>query len=186
MAFDFYNERTDLLNISNLENGMPGITPKMGACLAEAAIFCLVSKDHKQGVLLRLDGECHHNLKLKWRESENADQCKRTWNDVEVATEYGAYGLAALLIAELTDYTVVERSKKGTGFDYWLGKKDAEGQLFQDKARLEVSGIRSGTENEILTRVKRKEGQIKRSNGIFPGVIAVVEFSSPRTRFKYR
>jgi len=37
---------------------------------------------------------------------------------------------------------VIERSRKGTGFDYWLGSADEVGELpFQNKVRLEVSGI---------------------------------------------
>jgi hypothetical protein len=46
-------------------------------------------------------------------------------------------------VLELTDYTIVERACKGTGFDYWLGDEDDD--LFQWKARLEISGILKGT-----------------------------------------
>src|ERR1035438_522994 len=45
---------------------------------------------------------------------------------------------------------VVLRSRKGTGFDYWLGKGgDA---AFAAKARLEVSGILDGGEYEEALR----------------------------------
>jgi hypothetical protein len=47
-----------------------------------------------------------------------------------------------MLIRQLTQFTVIERSRKGTGFDYWLGSEDEAGELpFQNKVRLEVSGI---------------------------------------------
>jgi hypothetical protein len=49
---------------------------------------------------------------------------------------------AILLMRALTGYTVIERSRKGTGFDWWLGTED---NLFQGKVRLEVSGILRGT-----------------------------------------
>jgi len=183
---DFRTEHVGSIDITDLENGMPGITRRMGAYLAEAATYCLARGKHEQGVLMELDGECCHRLRLEWRGFDNTAQCERTWADPEVATEYGACGLAAVLVTELTDYTVVERAKKGTGFDYWLGKKDGGPELFQDKARLEVSGIRSGAKKEISSRLRRKEAQMSRSYGELPGVIAVVEFSSPRTRFKSR
>lgn len=98
--------------------------------------------------------------------------------------EHGACGIAVLLVDSLTEYTVVERSQKGTGIDYWLGKKGANEPLFQAKARLEISGIRQGGEKDIETRVRRKETQIAPSDGSLPGIIVVVEFSAPRARMR--
>ena len=73
----------------------------------------------------------------------------------EFTTEQAAYGTAFLIIRELTDLTVIERSRKGTGFDYWLGTFDTdEGQLFQNKVRLEVSGIRKGDSSRVKARLK--------------------------------
>jgi hypothetical protein len=52
---------------------------------------------------------------------------------------------------------VVERSRRGTGFDYWLGKKGDNNQLpFQNAVRLEVSGIRKGDDGKIKARAKQK------------------------------
>lgn len=104
----------------------------------------------------------------------------RCWNDEEFTTEQAAYGIAFLIIRELTDLTVIERSRKGTGFDYWLGTLDSdEGQLFENKVRLEVSGIRKGDSSRIKARLKQKKEQTKVSDGQFPAYIIVVEFSTP-------
>src|SRR5271167_4337074 len=65
-----------------------------------------------------------------------------SYSPQEEATENGAVGVAILLVDRLTDYHIVQRSWKKTGFDYWLGFKDAV--VFQGCARLEVSGIRQG------------------------------------------
>jgi len=110
----------------------------------------------------------------------------RAWADPDEATEQGACGIAALLVDALTDYTILQRARKGPGFDYWLGKKGSASVLFQDKARLEVSGIRSGDEREIARRVRQKTKQIQRSNGMLPGLVAVVEFGTPRSRVKLK
>ena len=84
------------------------------------------------------------------------------------------------MLRELTGLLVIERSKKGPGFDYWLGEADDD-RLFAGKARLEVSGILSGSAGEITTRVKQKKNQIKPSAHLAPGYVAIVEFGKPTT-----
>jgi hypothetical protein len=108
---------------------------------------------------------------------------RRTWNDLEEAVEHGAYGLAALIIAEHTHLEVVERSRKGTGFDYWLGQKgEGGGALFQHAARMEVSGIQHGDDKTIEARVRKKLEQTTRTDGTLPAFIVVIEFSTPRVQ----
>ncbi|BAU14873.1 hypothetical protein LEP3755_54280 [Leptolyngbya sp. NIES-3755] len=90
-------------------------------------------------------------------------------------------GVAFLLILQLTDLTVIERSRKGTGFDYWLGSQDSATTLpFERMARLEVSGIRRGNRGQVNTRVKQKIEQTRTSDAQgLPAYIIVVEFSRP-------
>jgi hypothetical protein len=100
------------------------------------------------------------------------------------ATERGASAIAFLLMLQLTDYTVIERSRKGTGFDYWLGHKDD--MIFQRAARLEISGILSGTAQTVDTRVAQKKKQTRRSDGALPAYIVVVEFGAPTAKVVQR
>jgi hypothetical protein len=106
---------------------------------------------------------------------------RRAWDDDVEATELGACAIAFLLMAELTPYTVVQRSRRGTGFDYWLGIKDNSTRLpFQSSARLEVSGIRKAeNESMIRTRVGQKIKQVESVDRSLPAYIAIVEFSRP-------
>lgn len=39
-------------------------------------------------------------------------------NDEEYATEQAAYGIALLVMQQLTNFTVVERARRGTGQAY--------------------------------------------------------------------
>ena len=80
--------------------------------------------------------------------------------------------------------TIIERSIKGKGFgfDFWLGSIDDSATLFQRKARLEVSGIRKGSETAVQTRVNMKLKQISPSDTVAPGYVAIVEFGTPRVR----
>jgi hypothetical protein len=109
---------------------------------------------------------------------EVTEQMKRCYNDPEEATEQGACAVAILLVKVLTGLTTVDQSRKGTGFDYWLG---SDGDLpFQYKARLEVSGIRSGDDAALRSRVSLKLKQTQRSDSLrLPVYVVVVLFSRP-------
>ena len=113
---------------------------------------------------------------------EPTEQTLRAWRDEQTATEYGACGVAVLLVKTFTDYTVIEQSRQGTGFDYWLGYGDDENELlYEVRGRLEVSGIRKGAVQEVNKRVREKRLQTNPSDQLgLPAYIAVVEFGTPR------
>jgi len=115
-------------------------------------------------------------LGLRW--PKLSDPVRREWGDPNEATENGAVGIAILLIDCLTDYHIVHRSYKNTGIDYWLGRK--ADQLFQQDARLEVSGIRRGDQRQVDARVAAKLKQAEQSSGSgLPVFVVVVEFGLP-------
>jgi hypothetical protein len=101
---------------------------------------------------------------------------KRCYNDPDRATELGACAVAILLIRDLTGLTTIEQSRRGDGFDYWLGS--AEELSFQ--ARLEVSGVRVGDDTAVRARVNQKLRQTHRSDASgLPAYVVVVLFSRP-------
>jgi hypothetical protein len=155
---------------------MPGLTRACGTLLAEAAAVCLEERQHATGVTLQLTGVRSAQFPMQW--PPVTDQARRSHNDLQEATERGAYGIAILVVCEFTGMVVVERSKKGPGFDYWLGDED-DGQLFAGKARLQVSGILSGPRSQLQARARQKKEQIKPSDHLAPGYVAVVEFGTP-------
>lgn len=168
-----------VLSLQSLHQGLPAITPAFGAAIAEAGAICLTDEAHEPGVILEVEGEFSTRFQLDWQPV--TEQARRCWNDEEYTTEQAAYGIAFLLILQLTDLTVIERSRKGTGFDYWLGSQDSTATLpFQRMARLEVSGMRKGNRSQINTRAKQKIEQTGASDteGL-PAYIIVVEFSRP-------
>lgn len=170
------------IELEKLCEGTQGITPKYGACLAEAAVVCLEDRQHSTGVKLIVDGDYECNLRVNWESLPNPEQAERCWGEEQFTTESGAYGIAVLVVTKLTNYEVIQRSKRGTGFDYWLGQKGSTNPLFQGKTRLEVSGIRKGDESSIRQRVKQKIKQTKISDGALPAIITIVEFGTPRSR----
>ena len=168
---------TQAIVLTKLGEGLPAITPSFGAALAEACAICLQDQGHAQGVELQVSGEFTTRFQLYWQTV--TEQMLRCWNDQEFATEQAAYGITFMLVQQLTSYTVIERSRKGTGFDYWLGQESES--LFQNKVRLEVSGIRRGDDSRLKARVRQKIEQTNPSDGALPAYIVVVEFSQPRS-----
>jgi hypothetical protein len=140
------------------EGTMPGLTRACGTLLAEAAAVCLEERQHRTGVTFHLIGLKAQQFLMEWPPVD--DQARRCHNDLQEATERGAYGIAILIVCDVTGMVVVERSKKGPGFDYWLGDEDDD-ELFAGKARLEVSGILSGSRSQVQARMRQKKGQVK-------------------------
>jgi hypothetical protein len=166
------------MDLHLLDAGTPGISPAFGQYLRQAAAVCLEERSHQPGVEMPVEGALVRRYIVSW--SGVTAQERRCLGDPEVATEHGAYGIATLVIVSLTKLTVIERSRKGTGFDFWLGPKTSKGGLFQKRTRLEVSGIREGDNGELQSRVRQKLEQTKQSDSLrLPAFVVVVEFSGP-------
>jgi hypothetical protein len=175
----------NIVALESLHLGLPAISPAFGTFLAEACQVCLQAWGHQPGAVLSVRANPSQAFELRW-EAYVSDQLARTWHDQQEATEYGATAVGILLVTQLTDYTVIRRSVKGTGFDYWLGdKRSAEALPFQECARLEVSGIFHGEEPLIRRRVKNKLQQVQRSDHLgLPAIVVVTEFSRLRAYFE--
>lgn len=170
------------LVLAELAKGLHGLTPYFGGILAEAGAICFESQNHPNGVALQVNGTFEGRYQVFWQQV--TEQMVRCWNDTEDATEHAAYAVAILLMLDLTEYTVIERSRRGTGFDYWLGRaEDSQGLPFQKSVRLEVSGIRMGDDSLVRTRVNQKLKQVALSDSTYlPAYIVVIEFGSPLAR----
>jgi len=167
----------DELDLNVLKEGLPGVSKARGPEHAEACLVCFGLHEHPIGVELEVKGDYENNFRVIW-DDVLTEQIRRAWNDVDEATESGACGIAFLLILALTEYTIVRKSRKGTGVDYYLGYKD--NLIVQDAARLEVSGIFEATsERDMMRRVEQKLKQTNPSDGLMPAYIVVVEFSNP-------
>ena len=109
--------------------------------------------------------------------------------DLQRATELGACGVALLLTREMTDLMAIRQSRKGTGVDYWLGPANQSSDTlpFQNAARLEVSGLLSGTDKQFNTRLRKKLQQSVPSDDTgLPAYAVVVEFSRPQAQVAKR
>ncbi|MEW5993107.1 MAG: hypothetical protein AB1744_01765 [Candidatus Zixiibacteriota bacterium] len=164
------------LTLESLKTEHPGLTTHFGGMLAETCAICLDQQGHSSGTRLNSDGIRKQNFSVVWTfaVTETMQKCYR---DAEFATENGAYALAILILQDLTGFKVVERSRKGNGFDFYLGQH--EGNLFQNKVRLEVSGIRNGDNIIVSRRMKEKLDRLKKYDSLLPAYVAIVEFGQP-------
>ena len=171
----------DILELSEIKSGTPGITPVEGMNLYENCIVALHRSGHPEHVVLQMDGLRNEPFSLVWEDCFD-EQLNRTYADEQSVTERGAIAISAMLALKVTDYTIIERSRKGTGFDYMLGNSD---KLFIPKARLEVSGIMRQVEGNTLDmRFRQKANQTNRSDdSALPAFISIVEFSIPKAKF---
>jgi hypothetical protein len=156
------------------------VTEAYATVLGEAAAVCLEENAHTSGVALAVDGMSKETFELNWATLRTAH--RKTYADLQDATELGAYGVALLIVRQLTGKTVVERSVKGGGFDWWVGDPDPSGLPFQGKARLEVSGILKDRDGSLNPRMKQKRNQTDPSDSLGPAILAVVDFGQPRAQ----
>lgn len=172
----------DTIQLADIRMGTPGITPVEGVNLYENSVVALHNSGHPSPVTLRMEGLRTEPFSLSWDDTFD-DQMRRTYADEQSVTERAAVAVSVMLALRTTAYTVIERSRRGTGFDYMLG--DNDDPLFMPKARLEVSGIMRETDgNTLSTRFQQKAAQTDRSDATrLPAYVSVVEFSTPKAKF---
>lgn len=174
------------LDLDKLKTGIPVISKKIGAFLAEAAAVCLHLNGYKSGVELKVQGEIEETLIVEWND-KITDDVLSSWNDVKEATEFGATALAILILLEYSDFTHVIRAYQGTGIDYWLGISEHTSDILPKdniKGRLEISGIlKESKSNTLNMRISQKIKQAKKTDDTkLPVYIVVVEFSQPKAK----
>ena len=172
------------LELNILQNGLPGISKAMGAFLAEAAMVCLEKNGHRSGVELIVKGDFQEAFEVVW--SDKVDTIiEGTWNDLKEVTEFGATGLALLLISKLTEFQIFERSK-GDSFDFYLKKSqlnNLQAGIEENLALLEISGIfKEKKGNTVNMRVNIKKKQLQNIPFDFELYIVVTEFSVPKAK----
>jgi hypothetical protein len=173
------------LNIDLLVEETPALSKNVGNYLSEAAVYCLNKNHHRAGTVLEVSGITFKKFAVRWTEAVDKS-VERSWGDSKEAVEYGATALAFLILRKLTNYTIIERSFQGTGFDYWLSTTpfdENQPPFHQRKAKLEVSGILTEKPgNSIERRLREKIKQIEMSDSSLPAIIVVVEFGVPKAK----
>ncbi len=88
------------LNLDDLLHGLPGVTKATGAYLREASIVALAKNGHNSGVKMKVEGSLVAELLLTWHEPNETDIVE-TWKNDRESANYGAVGIALLLLRQL-------------------------------------------------------------------------------------
>ena len=169
------------LQLNDLSQNIEFVSPGYGEFMKEACAVCLDLNGHESGVSMVSKDDIAGDFRVVWAPPVD-DALRTSHGDKEETAEYAAYAIALLLVRQSTEFKYVERSMKGTRFDYRLGKTKDE--LFQNKACLEVSGILRGTEPQIASRLTQKLQQVKKRDSGDLAFVVIVEFGRPISRVK--
>jgi len=172
------------LSLQILEDGTTtGLSVRNGAFLAEAASVCLKHHNHNLTIKLKVEGYIQDEFELLRLEVNELSLS--SFADLEEAVQFGAMGIAVLLVHNQTGWKA-KRSWKGTGFDYWFGE-NSDDYPFQDKLRVEVSGDLKGSDSELNSRLKKKMDQTAVTDNLnIPACAIIVEFSNPKSLTGFR
>ena len=165
-----------------MDPGNSGLLDSLAGYMGACAAVCLDKAQHQSGVPMPVEGDYSAVFRLSWEPL--TEKHHRTCADIQEATEYGAYGVALLVVRETTGKTVLERSAKGPGFDFWIGDEEHAELPFHGLTRLVVSGILSGDSKDVKSRAQMKKTQVSPSDDQGPAFIAIVEFGRPVTRLE--
>lgn len=150
------------LSVLPLNPGNSGLLDSLAGYMGACAAVCLDKQQHRSGVPMAVQGDYNAAFRLMWEPL--TEKHHRSCADIQEATEYGAYGVAILVVRETTGKTVLERSAKGFGFDFWIGEEQDADLPFQGLARLEVSAILGGGEQHVMSRMRVKKTQVSPSD----------------------
>ncbi len=167
------------LKLEVLEDTMStGLSPRNGGYMHGAASVCLDHCKHALISSFHVRGYINQEYNLVRCAITDAD--RKSFGDLEEATEYGAMGVAIAIIHDQTQWQV-KRAWKGTYFDFWVGNSNGA-VLFQEYLKLEISGDLKGTDAEVEARLKIKTDQIRRSaQPALLSCVIIVEFGTPKS-----
>lgn len=178
-------DSTHVVNFDRLRNGVGGYSSKKCDFAYQAALVCLSRKFSHSSVKLRVAGCKNDEIEVTLHWNEVVSQCiLDSWLDEFELVEWGAVGIALMIIDEFTEYTTIRQAPRGTGVDFDLdydevASRESDRPVFA--AHAEVSGILSATkENSVDKRRKSKWDRLAKYNyGDAQLHVIVAEFSEP-------
>jgi hypothetical protein len=164
------------LNFMTLSERHFGVTPAVSGTFAEAARVCL-DRHHETPQDFKIsDNGIETIAEAAWPPAD--PRTHAGWANRDVATEFGAYGLAIAAVEATRGLVAVARAEKLTGADYYLGAGNGMLEDLENCYRLEVSGTADGNISVIKNRLSQKIEQARNGASDKPAIAAVVGFAA--------
>ena len=173
-------EAVHRLLLEALADGVPVIPEEAVGFYKQNCMVAFHHNGHSSGVILAVHGnDIVVRFEICWT-GETTEQLIRAYRDPIRLADNAACAIALLLIRKMTPFTAVEQSVVGTTIDYYLARQDRSDDLiFNNVARLEVSGILTeNEENTIDRRIAEKRRRLRHEADL-NDFIVVVEFGRP-------
>lgn len=176
------------LDLDLLKEGLPGISAARGMFYREAVIVGLKKQGHQSGILMEISGAFQEKFEVVWEDDIDI-LTVNSWRDELQIANFGAVGIALLLMKSLLEIISFEEGVIGTGIDFWVSTKDylkAQIPFMEREARLEISGIlEEKPSNTVNMRIGKKRKQMHPTDHLeLTGWIIVVEFKTPKSKIE--
>jgi hypothetical protein len=162
------------LQLSDLHQRHPGLTPAMAQMFFEAASICL-SRHHSRpnDLQIRFLEGVETQAVVDWQAPTPG--LKAAYANTIDTTEWGAYGVSLAAI-ELKGLVAVQRAETLSGADYYVAPIGSEIDDLEEALRLEVSGTDTAGSAGCYSRLQKKIDQTKNAAHDIPAVASVVGF----------
>lgn len=161
------------LFLEGLRIPQKGLSSRQGLHAAEAAGVCIYTLYECFSMEATCSGLISKTGKVY--AAEVNDNTLNAWSDMQETVEFGATAVAITMI-NLMGYEVAARSRKSTGFDYYIRPTGKNADFAQDTVKLEVSGILRGNMADLDRRIKQKITQMNKYSESIPGFAIVTCF----------
>jgi hypothetical protein len=101
---------------------------------------------------------------------------RNAWANNIDATESGAYGVSLAAVEAERKLVAVRRAETLTGADWYVAPEGTTPDDLENCLRLEVSGVDSGGQSVVETRLKQKIEQARKGKSNLPAIASVVGF----------
>ena len=172
-----------VLDLDKIHQALPRVRTSLVDYIYDAAVFLLHHHRHQSGLRceIRSLDESLHFARFEWTRPYS-ERMMNTFGDTVYAVEFAAEGIACLTVRATTNYTVIKRSQRNDGVDFWLAESDdIDTFTYQFAARLESKGISEARNpSDIKAKVYEGINQSKRSDKArLPAYIIVTDFGKP-------
>jgi len=172
-----------LLLIKDLDTRHYGIIKSIGDFFYDAASVCL-NRHHESPTIFSIENDNFNSeAEITWGIVDQ--RMLDAFADENEATEMGACACSIAAVELELGLFILRRANKPFGCDYYIGPPDKTADDLEHLYRLEVSGMNTGSSQDLTKRLKTKIRQTIRGKSNLPAIACVVGFPSAKILIQF-